>query len=150
MIKSFVKYEIVDENRGQPNIESINPQSFVFRYPCHNVTECTPYKITLKPGVYKMECWGSKGVFFSGAKNPGYGAYTSGVLSLRYTETLYVYVGATGLFNSIRNYPNTSMGPIGSGGATDIRLTSSSNWWNFSSLASRIMVAAGGGSVEWN
>nr|MBP3259026.1 prepilin-type N-terminal cleavage/methylation domain-containing protein [Bacilli bacterium] len=103
-------------------------------------------------GNYKIELWGAQGGALFDEAN--YGGYTSGILPLR-NEKLYIYVGAQG--NQVRNVTfngggyggvtnginNSGSGAAG-GGATDIRLENG-EWNNFSSLKSRIMVAAGGG-----
>ena len=60
---------------------------------------------------------------------------------------LYVYVGTMGFFNAVKDLnPGSGVMP---GGATDVRLNYSNNWWDHNSLISRIMVAAGAGSGEW-
>jgi hypothetical protein len=105
-------------------------------------------------GTYKIQCWG--------AGSSCQGAYTSGKLHVNKNTVLYIYVGAgsSGLlayttlthpvvFNGGGGFTNgyTDFNNNTGGGATDIR-TVSGNWENFSSLKSRIMVAAGGsGSV---
>ena len=112
-------------------------------------SECSPYKITLQRGIYQFECWGAKGTTLYEGKKPGLGAYTSGVIKISDTQIFYVYIGATGFFNAIIERNSSINGPSGSGGATDVRLEKSEHWWDTMSLASRIMVAAGGGSAEW-
>src|SRR5574344_1128765 len=71
-------------------------------------------------GTYRIQCWGAQGRW--------QGAYTSGNIYLNrgYTSGFLDYNNSTG------------------GGATDIRLVNG-NWDDFSSLKSRIIVAAGGG-----
>ena len=136
--------------------ETINPtitpksRSITLIYPTDNCTnsDCSPYKFTLKHGIYQFECWGSKGAECTGT--PGLGAYTSGIINITEEQVFYVYIGATGFYNAIKDRKaaiNTS--PQGSGGSTDVRLVKTDNWWDDSSLVSRIMVAAGGGSAEW-
>ena len=118
-------------------------------------------------GDYKFELWGAAGG--DGYAIPGYeqtssshggrGAYTSGVLTLKRTDTFYVYVGGAG---KTGKGTNRFKGPVGGfngggdggnsssgsgGGATDIRVTSG-EWNNKTSLESRIMVAAGGGGSD--
>ena len=100
---------------------------------------------------YKMECWGA-----SSSENYGKGGYTRGILSISSIRTFYVYVGESPTSKSLSGgwngggngnsglsvYGQTG---YGGGGATDIRLTNSSDCLNFNSLKSRIMVAAGAG-----
>jgi hypothetical protein len=101
-------------------------------------------------GTYKIQCWG--------AGSSCQGAYTSGYLYINQKEILYVYVGpgcgfltykvtthsvvfngGGGFIDGCTDFNNNT-----GGGATDIRLINGS-WDDFSSLKSRIMVAAGGG-----
>ena len=105
-------------------------------------------------GTYKIQCWGAGGSC--------QGAYTSGELHVNKNNILYIYVGAGlsgyDVYRTLTHSVVFNGGggfTIGSpdfndntgGGATDIRLANG-NWDDFSSLKSRIMVAAGGsGSV---
>ena len=104
-------------------------------------------------GTYKIELWGAQGGDYdnnTASGNGNRGGYTSGNIHLTQGETLYVYVGkGLGSRNSSSFNGTTSATGGGSagGGATDIRLVSG-NWNNITSLASRIMVAGGGGSSE--
>ncbi len=105
-------------------------------------------------GYYKIELWGAQGgVIWSGGK----GAYTSGEIYLDAGQVLYIYVGGkgsgqTGGWNGggnggVNSATDRRYG-LGGGGATDVRLVSTSDktlWNETSSLLSRIMVAAGGG-----
>lgn len=94
-----------------------------------------------KSGFYKVELWGAAGSNTSGFGN---GAYTSGIIELEKGEKLYVYVGArANTFNGGGYCDETTKH---GGGATDIRLINGA-WNNATGLNSRIMVAAGGGSV---
>ena len=106
-----------------------------------------------------IELWGAGGAV-SVATQPGYGAYTSGYITLPYPLFLYFYIGTQGKPNNKNiggaagynggasggtdNY-NKDTGSGGSGGATDVRMASGS-WNDQSSLYSRIMVAGGGAS----
>lgn len=124
-----------------------------------------------KDGLYKIECWGASGGRSSGDFIHNNGAYTSGEITLKKGEKLYIYVGQEGIAGAIKyNSSETSNakatfngggaggtagGPynngtlyyyhhgMSGGGATDIRLVSG-DWDSFASLKSRIMVAAGG------
>jgi len=154
MITNFVNLEIVNTTRGTLNAVSTR-STIILKYPCTNKTICTPYKLNLKPGAYKVECWGAKGTYHHVNSFPGRGAYTSGLFSVFSELELYVFVGATGRFNSYKNLTENFFNEIvrsglSGGGATDVRLENSANWFDISSLKSRIMVAAGGGGVEWS
>ena len=90
-------------------------------------------------GEYQFECWGAKG----GGQLGGNGAYTTGILNLNENKTIYAYIGST-TSNTTGVYNGGWNGAYyGGGGATDFRIKSG-NWNNSESLASRIMVAAGG------
>ena len=114
-----------------------------------------------RTGYYEIELWGASGGSYSNFQPEdsnvttvygGNGAYTSGIIGLEKNQKIYVYVGEEGTqqknelgFNG-GGAGNNTYGHSGSGGgATDIRLENG-NWDNFSSLKTRIMVAAGGGA----
>ncbi|HBH0878295.1 TPA: hypothetical protein KR676_001995 [Clostridioides difficile] len=104
-------------------------------------------EIILKPGKYKLECWGARGGATGTPLSDGFyygkGGYSSGELTLKKETTLYLYVGLDGRkgysFNG-GGYATSCSG----GGATDIRLVGGT-WDNEQSLLSRIIVAGGGG-----
>ena len=149
MIQSFVDVTVENDTRGSVNKTLQTQDSLLLEYPCSNSTICTPYVLNLKPAVYKFECWGSKGgQKYSGT--PGLGAYTSGILYVTKQTTFFVYIGNVGFFNAVKDFENITItaAPY-PGGATDIRLNSSIDWWDNFSLISRIMVSAGGGSAEF-
>ena len=98
-------------------------------------------------GNYKIELWGASSV------RNGMGGYTSGNVSMLFSNQLFLYVGqqgdaysggfnggGSGRYLSALNYHY-------GGGATDVRLVSGL-WNDFTSLKSRIMVAAGAGSAN--
>ena len=101
-----------------------------------------------------MECWGASG---GNHATSGKGGYVSGITNITTPITIYIYVGGIGIlgsesnknggWNGGGNLYNDCVTPTENytgGGATDIRITSSS-WDNFNSLKSRIIVAGGGG-----
>ena len=119
--------------------------------------EAKEYQFTImQTGKYKFELWGAQG----GGNSGGKGAYTSGVISLKKDDIIYVYVGGQGTVNtssgrsqggfngggqgytfynsSVSSYFSGSSG----GGSTDVR-------YNKNLLSSRIMVAAGGGGYSY-
>ncbi len=118
-------------------------------------------------GTYKIELWGASGgsSLMSGVvgSSHGKGAYTSGEIILKKDDKLYLYVGGAGENGILKadakgGYNGGGIGTWdmnddesggGGGGATDIRLTAS-DWNDFNSLKSRIMVAAGGGGGSWS
>lgn len=109
-------------------------------------------------GEYKVELWGAQGGSASDSAIGGKGAYTVGTITVDKRTTLYVYVGENPTFstgnclntNANNAFNASSQGSCtGGGGATDIRLTQGENWYDQASLASRIMVAAGGGGAQY-
>ena len=109
-------------------------------------------------GQYRIEAWGAKG-----GNNPasyGNGAYAAGTIQLNMGDKLYIYVGSkggstrTGVSEFVKGGFNGGGNTNGQsccdrtygtgGGASDVRLVSGS-WDEEKSLASRILVAAGGG-----
>ena len=97
---------------------------------------------TLKPGRYKLECWGAQGGYRSSSSYGGLGGYSVGEISLEKQTTLYVYVGGsgnTGKTNGGINGGGKRSTHNGGGGATDIRVGTDS-------LYARVIVAGGGGS----
>ncbi|HBG2098820.1 hypothetical protein KWL62_017825 [Clostridioides difficile] len=119
--------------------------------------------VTLKPGKYKLECWGAcGGGWFSEWTKGAKGGYSKGELTLKKETILYVYAGETGckpFTNGINNWTgfngggrgaNASVDPkfvLCGGGATDIRLIRGS-WSNEQGLLSRILVAGGAGAIS--
>ena len=104
----------------------------------------------IKNGNYKIELWGAEG----GTKAdyiPGKGGYVSGKTDLVNNTNYYVYVGEKKLITDTSSFngsqSSTATGAAG-GGATDFRLETSTNWYDFSSLKTRIIVAGGGGSYS--
>ncbi len=106
-------------------------------------------------GKYKIETWGAQGGNgYDDFTTGEFGGYSSGLIRLEKNQKLYIYIGEHPNFISNKCYtnnPNNSFnGSIegscsGGGGATDIRLASTSNWYDFAGLSSRIMIAGGGG-----
>ena len=154
MIKHFVKVSLKDPKKGNVNQTIQTRNSLVLDFPCLDVHDCTPYVLSLSTGVYQFECWGSKGGNWGGSNGvipskPGVGGYTSGRLYISKPATFFVYIGNIGFFNSVKFESIPTGNFVPPGGATDVRLNYSENWWDNYSLISRIMVAAGGGAAEW-
>ena len=135
-----VKFSVYNTTRGNANVVE-HYKKYLFYSPCAGSEECTPYKVTLSSGTYKFEAWGSAG---SGT-NPGKGAFVEGTIALYEPRTLYFYIGTKSGFNSAKI--SSKVFPK-AGGATDVR-TVPGDWNDFESLKSRILVAGGGGSAEW-
>ena len=117
-----------------------------------------PYKgqsqtVKLDPGFYRLRCWGAQGGSYSNTYQGGAGGYSEGVIKLEEPTTLFLYAGGqpspltssgtsvagfngggTGTYHS---YSGTTTYPQGGGGATDIRIGSTS-------LYARVIVAGGG------
>ena len=152
MINKSVSVSLKDPSKSIKYVY-VSENSLGFGYPCEN-DECTPYVIEVNRGTYLYECWGStSGTYTPKGSNekstPGYGAYTSGTLVVDTKTTFYIYIGHVGLYNAVKNFNGFIGTGVAPGGATDVRLSYSNNWWDTQSLISRIMVAAGGGGSEW-
>ncbi|MCC0671530.1 hypothetical protein IC216_05995 [Clostridioides sp. ES-S-0145-01] len=102
--------------------------------------------VTLKPGKYKLECWGASGGGV-GYYNHGKGGYSSGELTLMKKTILYIYTGESGKINGVTSimFNGGGWASCCGGGATDIRLINGT-WDNKQGLLSRIIVAGGGGA----
>ena len=144
-ISDFICFDVTFPDLGSKSV-SVVSKSATFSYPCSNSDICTPYTLNLSSGTYKFECWGAKGVSWGNIAAVGLGGYSSGIIHIHSQTTFYVYIGATGRFNSV----NTQIisGHPG-GGATDVRTDLSDDWYDIESLKSRIIVAGGGGGSEW-
>ncbi|EGT2204157.1 hypothetical protein DFW37_15770 [Clostridioides difficile] len=108
--------------------------------------------VTLKPGKYKIECYGASGGYTSRPDfTPTYkpkGGYSAGEITLKKDTLLYVYVGRSGesVNSQSRLFNGGGCGGYScGGGATDIRLLGGS-WDNEQGLFSRIIVAGGAGA----
>ena len=151
MINHFAQVSLYKDGLGKIVRSKETKKSFVLSYPCDD-NKCTPYVLKLKPSVYKFECWGSSSQEWIADQSksiPGFGGYTSGFLYVHHPTTFYVYVGQQGFFNTMKGKEDSPFIDSLPGGATDVRLNASENWWDTSSLISRIMVAAGAGAAEW-
>ena len=152
MIKHFVKTSLQDSSKGTVKETIQTSKSLILKYPCSSSFNCTPYVLKLSAGVYKFECWGSKGEgweYEDKKSNPGLGGYTSGTLYISKPTQFFVYIGTIGFFNALKSFTTIGSTYAAPGGATDVRLKYSEDWWDNYSLISRIMVAAGGGGAEW-
>lgn len=112
------------------------------------------YKVNIaNTGNYKLEVWGAPG--FANKYGSGYnnGGYSYGNIHLNTSDVLYIFVGSRGssYLGGYNGGGSTNYGGVsyiynsgGGGGATDIRV-------NSTSLYSRVIVAggSGGGSGGW-
>lgn len=130
----------VNQNTVALNNKTLDIDKYIidFKY----TGDCKPWSVPLD-GEYQVELWGAQG---SGT-NGGSGAYTSGNITLKKGEVLYVCVGNGGGTNTT-NFNGGGSGKYAGGGATDIRLSYNNNALNFDSTKTRIMVAAGGGASD--
>ncbi len=104
-------------------------------------------------GKYKIELWGADGAGIN--NNGGKGSYTSGEVTLKQNDKLYFYVGergksSSGTCSSISFNANTTIVCYSGGGSTDVRLVGDTEWNDYTSLPSRIMIAAGGGGAGFS
>ena len=119
----------------------------VLNFPFRN----SPYLVTLPPGKFKFEAWGAAGHTNNCSYSPdfitGRGGYTKGVITFKKAQVISVYVGQKGYYGLVFNSHNELYND--GGGATDFRLVNAgTEWYNFESLKSRIMVAGGGGGAD--
>lgn len=150
-------------------------EPMVYILTCQKASEENNYKysggyqefIVPYTGTYKFEVWGARGGKSrnqgSLAGYPGNGGYAKGEILLKKGEKYYVYVGEQGTDAVVKRDSKATWngGGLGTwdhaddessgagGGATDIRLVSG-NWNDTQSLASRIIVAGGGGGASYN
>lgn len=123
-----------------------------FIYQCQSLTDCSPIKVSLKKGIYKVELWGAQGGNVTGAEG-GFGGYSKGNLHLRGKKDLYLFIGAHGFQGAgsaftLTSYNGGGRGYFGSatysaasgGGETDIRTSLR--------IEDRIIVAGGGGGAS--
>lgn len=133
------------------NVRDINYDRNVWNY------EFTGYEqvfATPKAGTYKVELWGAEGGAYSGFEG-GKGAYVSGTIDLTRNDRFYVLVGNKTAYttgscystNTNNTFNGSKFGGCGiGGGATDLRILKGNIWYDTHALASRIIVAAGGGA----
>ena len=130
----------------------------------------SPYNVSLSRGSYKFELWGGSGGDHFSGRGTGYGGkggYSSGILNVETSQTLFFYIGGCG--HSKTSYdglygiggwngggsstnPTNYVGGGGGGGSSDICTVYSpvsfiDNKYvrNQESYRSRIIVAGGGG-----
>ena len=91
-----ISFRILNESLGKPNVVKIK-NSLTFYYPCVNTSICSPYEMSLSPGLYKFELWGAQGgdaryqnVQDMRKGSGGRGAYVSGILQINTTRTFYL------------------------------------------------------------
>ena len=121
----------------------------------------------LRPGRYKLQCWGAQGGSSGAGYSGGKGGYSEGILTVNNSMTIYAFVGGQGStsgnggwnggggssgyseYTSGNTYGYSYMGC--GGGATDFALETSSMSYSSrrtnrsdASLKSRMIVAGGG------
>ena len=121
-------------------------KSLTFFFPSEDLYKSSPYVVILPPGEFFIECWGSASV------HNGYGAYAAGTITLNESKAFYLYIGVSSKNDAILSsdnhlYNGGGAGQKPGGGATDIRLIGG-EWYDFQSLKSRILVAAGAGGLD--
>ena len=50
-----------DDNCFDLAFKENNQEKYHFPYPCNSTTNCKPYTIYFKRGIYKLEVWGAQG-----------------------------------------------------------------------------------------
>jgi hypothetical protein len=107
-------------------------------------------QFSIPAGVTQLSIVALGGAGASGGTDPviagGLGADVTGTVTVTPSSTLYVEVGGAGVNNAGGfNGGVSGDGPLGSGGASDVRTVSNSD--SGTTLASRLLVAGGGGSA---
>lgn len=74
---------------------------------------------SVNDGIYKLEVWGAQGGSYNSTYVGGYGAYATGVISVKAETTLYVVVGGAGTGNTIGEL-GTTLGGFNGGGNGNI------------------------------
>lgn len=104
--------------------------------------------ITLSAGAYKLECWGAQG----GGNSGGKGGFSTGILSLPSSTTIYIIVGQAGSKNSSSTpsatYGGGAAGTLKSNGAATSGGGASDICIGQNSLYARVIVAGGGGGAS--
>ena len=116
--------------------------------------------VNLSAGKYKLEVWGAQGGANPSGQKGGKGGYTSGILTLNSSDTLYIAVGgqgaqcsASGSINPVGGYNGGGYGYQHSGcnggsaggGATHIGLKSGLLTSFSSDYSTQLLLVAGGG-----
>ena len=70
---------------------------------------------SVNAGIYKLEAWGAQGGSYNSTYVGGYGAYATGVISVKAETTLYVVVGGSGTGNTLGTL-GTTLGGYNGGG----------------------------------
>lgn len=112
----------------------------IFIYSGSEVTYTVPYD-----GVYKLEVWGAQGRTSTTNKIRvgGYGGYSTGYVSLKAKDILYINVGRVGQFR-VNVFGGGGYGDYGGGGATHIA-TKSGTLASLENNLDDILIVAGGG-----
>ena len=125
------------------------PLDLLYRPVLYEYEGTHPIVVNFNPGRYRFELWGAHGFAIKPMNQSGKGAYVKGIIELNRTTTFYLYIGEFGRGENNYSYSfnGGGMGQFGGGGATDVRYVGG-DWDNFTSLKSRIIVAAGGGATD--
>ena len=143
-----IRFHFPDTTKGVINVTK-NGDSYLANYPCSSTTDCEPYDLSLRRGIYLFELWGAAGGKDHYHSDTALGAYVSGKLVLLSTHDFKVYIGGKGMDGVYRRkecdggYNGGGKGGYcasSGGGATDVRLNEKRE--------SRVIVAAGAGGAE--
>ncbi|MBQ9243655.1 MAG: hypothetical protein IJ165_10630 [Proteobacteria bacterium] len=121
--------------------------------------------VNLPKGRYKLEVWGAESGKGSGTGTSTNGGYSSGIVTLASSTTLYVVVGGkgeSGINNSVRNavggyngggysYSHCTCNAGGAGGGATHIATKTGLLETLESSKSNVLIVAGGaGGAGWN
>ena len=141
----LVTEDVLKENATTPT------ENTVKTYSCTKAVQSD----TLSAGIYILETWGAQGGSYSTTYTGGKGGYSTGTLTLKESQNIYVYVGCQGSAHNTTTggvsaggfngggsaktvgFSSTYSYVTGGGGASDIRIGQDS-------LYARVIVAGGG------
>ena len=147
----LVTEDVLKENATTPT------ENTVKTYSCTKAVQSD----TLSAGIYILETWGAQGGSYSTTYTGGKGGYSTGTLTLKESQNIYVYVGCQGSAHNTTTggtsaggfngggsaktvaYSGTTSYVTGGGGASDIRIGQDS-------LYARVIVAGGGSGSSNN
>ena len=147
----LVTEDVLKENATTPT------ENTVKTYSCTKAVQSD----TLSAGIYILETWGAQGGSYSTTYTGGKGGYSTGTLTLKESQNIYVYVGCQGSAHNTTTggvsaggfngggsaktvgFSSTYSYVTGGGGASDIRIGQDS-------LYARVIVAGGGSGSSNN
>ena len=137
---------------GYAKITLVNENETDFDYTGTEETYTVP-----EDGTYKLETWGAQGGSYNETYHGGYGSYSSGYMTFKKGDKLYINVGSQGKLSSTSEYngggsaaPSESgVVSYSGGGATHISTKSGLLSTLSSNLDTILVVSGGGGGTSY-